>query len=602
MKKNTLYIILIVVNLLFIAFFLVQYTSATYPLVGHDFRLYIPRLIDSHLFYKVNGLAIEWYTPSFGGGLPAYPNPLQMQFSLPQLFTWYFNPWVAILISVVIFTIIGFLVMFFLLKDCLEFQSLPAILGALFFVGNGFFIEHIVVGHVNFITFPLIVIPIFALIHPKLPAWLAGSLIAFTGMILINSGGVYIGIICIFSLLLTLPVIYFIKPGLLTWRRVFSVIIWGSILTFLLCGSKLYAISALMKSFPREMHDHYFVDWFTSVWGMIAQLIGTMTALPLLRLISKNSLNFVVRLTKWTGSPYGFWELDTSLSPVLIFLLIWGAVKALFHKPKMDRTAILKKIIAGSILVFSIILVVQFSTARGFFFDHLRELPVLQSTRTNSRFTAAFILPFILLGIYTYNNLIQKMIIRNNILIFIFLDTIALVSLGAYYLLPISVQSRFFDPQNLLGTYNKIQSGEVFPVNKIIPAMNDYEVFQAQASNTINHYDPLYSGSFFLPLVHEGSVFDISDGYYNMTDPTGYVFPSENGTKLFSRIPISDYAKLEDFVNRRQVDWKLPWIQILLDWLAALTVLSELGAILIFLLGKRFPLPKLFRFLQYHQR
>jgi hypothetical protein len=81
-----------VVNLLFIAFFLVQYTSATYPLVGHDFRLYIPRLIDSHLFYKVNGLAIEWYTPSFGGGLPAYPNPLQMQFSLPQLFTWYFNP------------------------------------------------------------------------------------------------------------------------------------------------------------------------------------------------------------------------------------------------------------------------------------------------------------------------------------------------------------------------------------------------------------------------------------------------------------------------------------------------------------------------------
>ena len=156
MKQRRLYTFLIVLNLLIISLFLVQYTNAAYPLVGHDFRLYIPRLIDSHLYYKVNGFGIEWYTPSFGGGLPAYPNPLQMQFSLQQLLTWFFNPWVAILIAIIIFTIIGFLVMYFLLEDCFEYQPLPAILGAVFFVANGFFIEHIVVGHVNFIPFPLL--------------------------------------------------------------------------------------------------------------------------------------------------------------------------------------------------------------------------------------------------------------------------------------------------------------------------------------------------------------------------------------------------------------------------------------------------------------
>jgi hypothetical protein len=114
--------------------------------------------------------------------------------------------------------------------------------------------------------------------------------------------------------------------------------------------------------------------------------------------------------------------------------------------------------------------------------------------------------------------------------------------------------------------------------------MNDYEVFQAQASNTINHYDPIYGSSSFLPLVHEGSVFDIEAGYYNMNDPTGYVFPTENGSKLFSRIPISDYNKLVDFINRRQVDWKLPAIQIALDWTAGLTFITEILAFLIFIL------------------
>ncbi|MBE3142458.1 MAG: hypothetical protein IMZ61_00830, partial [Planctomycetes bacterium] len=80
-------------NILVIALFLVLYTNATYPLVGHDFRLYLSRVIDTHLYYKVNGFSIQWYTPSFGGGLPAYPNPNQIQFSLIQLLTWFTNPW-----------------------------------------------------------------------------------------------------------------------------------------------------------------------------------------------------------------------------------------------------------------------------------------------------------------------------------------------------------------------------------------------------------------------------------------------------------------------------------------------------------------------------
>ncbi len=108
MKKSGLYTILIIINILVIVLFLVQYTNASYPMVGGDYRLFISRLLDSHLYYKANGLSIEWYTPNFGGGLPAYPNPLQMQFSLPQLMTWFINPYSAVFVSTAIYIAIGF--------------------------------------------------------------------------------------------------------------------------------------------------------------------------------------------------------------------------------------------------------------------------------------------------------------------------------------------------------------------------------------------------------------------------------------------------------------------------------------------------------------
>jgi hypothetical protein len=543
-------------------------------------------LIDTLLHYKVNGISIQWYTPSFGGGLPAYPNPLQMQFSFQQFFTFFLNPWQAILASSVVYIIIGFWVSFLFLRDSLELNQFSAVLGANFFVASGFFIERLVVGHADKITYPLIIIPLYALFHRKIPAWLSGVFISITGAILLNSGGVYIGVICFFTTLITIPCIYFFKPSLFNRRKLVLVVLWSALLTALLCGSKLYAVSTFMQSFPREVHDKYFVDWFTSVGGLILQLVGVMTTLPFLNLIGKSSLVYVVRLAEWTGSPYGFWELETSISPVLIFLLIYGVWLILSHKPALERTSLLKKTIAGLCIIFSILLVVQFSTARGFLFESLKDLPLLKSLRTNTRFTSSFILPLAMMGAIIFDHWSKKRSGKVLFSTFGILNGISLVFLWAYYLLPMSVQGRNFEILSVLDTYTMVRSGEIFPVNKIIPAMNDYEVFQARASNVTHHYDPLLGENSFRPLVHEGSVFDIEDGFYNFSDPTGYIFPGINNSELFSRIPVSDESKMIDFINRRQVDWKLPTVQIILDWAAGCTFILEICAIFIFLARK----------------
>ena len=594
MKQRNIAFVFIFLNIVVLSVFFIRYSGATYPIVGNDYKLFISRLIDTHLYYKVNGFGIQWYTPSFGGGLPAYPNPLQMQFSLPQLITWFFNPWVAVMASTIIYLVIGFIVTFLFLQDVLEFNSFSAILGANFFIGSGFFIERVIVGHVDKISLPLIVIPVFAFYSRKLPPWLGGMIISIIGAILINSGGVYIGVMCLFTFILTIPLIYLLRPQLVSWRRIPTVFIWGTIFTFLLCGSKLYAITNLMRNFPREVFDHYFVTWYSSIGGVIFQLIGVMTSLPILRLIGKNSMVFVVRLAKWTGSPYGFWELDTSISPVLSFLLIGGVWMVLSHRPRLDKANLIKKMIAGICLLLLIILVVQFSTARGFLYELVKGLPIFNSLRTNTRFTASFILPLALLGAKVFDQWTRQKSVSRIWIVYVLLNVASLVSLWAYFLLPLEVQGRNFDVTYLLDTYSKIQAGNTFPVKRIIPAMNDYEVFQAQASNTVGHYDPIYGINSFRPLVHEGSVFDIQDGFYNITDPTGYVFPSENGSKLFSRIPVSDYNKLMDFINRRNVDWKLPIIQITLDWAVGITFPLELLVILVYLARKWIPFPKMF--------
>jgi len=79
---------------------------------------------------------VQWYTPSFAGGRPVFSNPEDFQFSLPQFLMWVVNPWIAVLTSLLIYIIIGFIATYYFLKILLGLGSLASILGAVFFVAN----------------------------------------------------------------------------------------------------------------------------------------------------------------------------------------------------------------------------------------------------------------------------------------------------------------------------------------------------------------------------------------------------------------------------------------------------------------------------------
>ena len=331
-----------------IVFFLVQYTNAGYPLVGHDYRLFLTRLLDSHLYYKANGLGIEWYTPNFGGGLPAYPNPLQMQFSLPQLVTWFVNPYDAIFISTAIYIAIGFLFTCLFLNKVLGLKPFSAILGADFFLINGFLIERVGGRSRQFPDFS-------SHNHSHLcDIQFQTSRLARRHLDCIHrccAGLFRWGIYCRHWPLFRSrhhPVGIFPETRVILLAKDAAGfnLGWSSDGTSMRIETICNCIN-ICDSFLEHTHDQFGVNWITGLFGMLFQLAGTMNWYPILGLIHKTSASYILRLIAWTKTPYGFWELDSSVAPGLLFLLFYGVLLVFLRRPRFEmRKDILKKVIA----------------------------------------------------------------------------------------------------------------------------------------------------------------------------------------------------------------------------------------------------------------
>jgi hypothetical protein len=580
--------LLIILNILAIGVFIIWFCNRDYPMIGHDYRLFMPYMIDSYLHQKINGLTVQWYTPSFAGGRPVYSSPEDLQFSLPQFLMWVVNPWSAVLTSLMVFITVGFIATYYFLKKLLGLGALASILGAVFFIANGFYFDHAAVGHITFQEFPLFAVIVIIFTHPRLPTWLGGVILSLMITILLYSGLHNISFFPLISLVF-LPLLYLIKPSLLNWKKMLWIASIGGILAALLCGSKANAVYTYMASFSRLTQDNYTTNLLTGMLGMIHHLLGTMTLAPFYQLINpQNNTGFVEDLIKSSGSSYMYWELDASLSPALLLLLAGGAFTFLLHKRNLKGPIHKKRLIAEVCLILAVWLVIEFTLAKGIIYPLVRNLPILSSLRANVRYVCAFIFPLAVVGAVIFDNWTKNWKSKANVLIvFILLDGIALGSLLAFRSLPIKDLQFASDVRPILDTYDKIRyKGATFPIKYVFPDDNPWSVFEDNATNLIDPYNVQFESlewGGYRTAMHAGTVYDIDNGYYNIMDPTGYLFPESNGSFKYARIPTTEKAQFLDFINRRQPKWRLPRRQQVLDWTALITLIAELGILLAYL-------------------
>ena len=447
---------------------------------------------------------------------------------------------------------------------------------------SGYFIEHLAAGHLGHLGFTLLPCFLIALLEARLSPAARGGLLALLGAILVYSSGFYPAVFIGLSMLICLPLAYLVKPQLFEWRRLGLSVAFGLVFTIGLDGSKLWAVNAFMSQFPRLASDTYNVSLRTALTGLALQLAGTMTLAPVYWARGLRPVLLRDLLQAYTGAYVGYWELDLSLTPVLWPVLAAGGVALIIAAIRRQlKRPTLRQWLAGLALIIAVELALEFTLARGWFYPFLIQLPILRSLHVNPRFGSVFILPLALAGALVIQRLAGRRSARSTWAIYGALNLVALALLGTYVMLPKNqLQQRGFNVQGSVDLYGRIRDeNQTYPVKEIRADLRDPQVIENNASD-LHPAETIfgYLMAQYKPQLHQGPVTDFSDGAYNMTDPTGFVYPQANGTSAFERI--KDPAVLEAFVERKQPgEWKLPVAQELLDVLAGVTLVIVLGVV-----------------------
>jgi hypothetical protein len=571
-------VVFLSLNLVVICLALVGFMNIGYPKVGHDYSYQIPQLLDTALHFRYNGVTIQWYTPTFGGGLPAFPNPNNLQFSFPSALSLLIEPWQAIEFSSVFIVSLGFLACTYFFSRILKLHWTSSLLGAIFFSANGFILERTAVGHLGYQTFPILAIFIISLLSTSVPRPFNVLIFALATALVTQQAGYFVLIIFGLSLLITIPLIYIFQPDLFSWKRFFAVLIMGALIALLISASKLAAVYAFMRFFPRQISDSYPTNPIFGLFGIILQLLGTMNLVPLMWIARLNPILLPGIMVKTTGAMYGYWEFDMSLTPV-VFGIILAAANRFFHRPQKYLRKLEKdnKWIAFILLLFSIILCTEFTLANGWIYSNIRNLPILSSMHVNARFAAAFLFPFAMIAAIIHNSWTHKWSKRKSFNVFLLLNLLSLIPLGFYFTLDNDIQGRIYDISQSTSIFNNIRVGDTYDISRIGVTADNTQALKNNTSN-LNPYEPIfgYALESFHPEIKAGSIWEASNGYFNMTNPTGYVFPEINASRPFERIRIGDKSKMNAFVKHYQPDWKIPFYQQILDWVSLSTLIVSL--------------------------
>jgi hypothetical protein len=585
-KKEFMKVVTIsAICILVYSYFIATYLGRIYPVIGHDFSVFIPRLTDIYIHYLVNGPTIQWFSPSFGGGLPAYANPQHIQFSLPQLITIFFDPWQSIIISIIIYIALGYIGGYLFFKKVIGLNWTTSILASLLFLINGFFIMHMSVGHLSFISFTLLPLILYFLFRQN-SGWLieATTISIILGSI-IYGAGFHVSMIFIFTSIIFLPLLYFFKSELFEWKTLLTRISVSLLLTLGITASKLGAVYSLMKIFPREIFFSRDISWAEGIISIVGQLLGTMTLAPIYWLVTRNLLLYKENIVAMMRGNSGLWEIDIALSPLLWGILILGIF--LFIKDVKQHKKINKKqwISLGILLVASM-LIVNIILANNPVYSVFKTLPVFKSLGITLRYTAAFIFPLVLLGALSYERFIYKFKSSvREILLCLAIITV-FVFLIPYYRIPPAFVGQWFNGDQLIQQYQRIKAGSIPQIDQIAE-INDWDSFENNASS-ISPHDPLYGnivGNYHSEIT-AGSIYTIEDGYYNMNNPVGFIYPELNNTHPYERIKVDEKDKLLDFTNYKQPDWKIPQFQYILNIISLITVIA-VGLIIIYFSYKR---------------
>jgi len=510
-----------------------------YPYVGTDHDFVFPKMLDTYAFIRKNGLIdIQMWT-SLGGGTPAYGDPQSYQFSLPTLLNLIFTPYISILITIVVMTLIGWFSCREILKFIVASKTGVIELVATMFMVNGFYIQHMLAGHYNYNMYPLCFLAIYLLFVFHGPSLLTASLLSLVGSYVIYAGGYYMALIILMACILSWPLFSVIKGVSLI--KTLRIAVMSAAIALALSISKLNAVYDFMRNYPR-LHD-------TEVMTSLMSPLYALFFVPywkFMKWLSDGGLSF----TNIGESIYGvilpIWEMDFSLNPVLIFYALAGLI--LLIKKDLRKNYIPVLIFLGLLFIYIVII-----TGKTALFPYIKSLPLFKSLHVNARFLSAIFPSLLILVGFAIAMRLKKI---NEVKFLMMAVLVHGFFYFNFYMKNNHALELKHDSRIAIQIYKDASKN---PLE--ITCISDQNDLGAMSKGCVSSrtYQPIFGYDLekFKPKsqLAEGSIQGLKEGYFNFHDPRQFISNNHLLDEKLSLIPLEDQENLVRLLSYDAPNW-----------------------------------------------
>ena len=506
--------------------------------LGHDYAYFLTQLLDGFFWYNANGLlAVPWFTPSFCGGLPKFANPQALYYSVPQFLSFLTDPLTSVRLTLLAFSAFGFWGFYLLQRRIFSLSRSTALLGGTLFLFNTLYSSRMLIGHLTFHSFMLGPLIWFLLLRPlepgtASPRWRFCFDVACAALLI-----AYVASTALPHVLFPILVVALLAALLQDLlrcdgfrARIFAAkFALSSLLALSLCSAKLVAAQSFLNHFPRTLYPLPGVSSLFDLAHLTLRSVFFSTPDALVREVVVNS--------RWQLAHH---EFEYGITALPLGLLIAGAVLQLYRlrstRPQrgLRRGQWVALLGACALLVLPLALNYYTPAWNGL----LKSLPIIGNSSVLFRWFSIYVPIAILLATVTlerspvlreYRSSIASIGIATVIAFNLFADR-------SYY------QRQAYDPGPVLEAYEETRSASWSPAIARIAVHRDASgrEFLAEGRNDVLVrgesqllcYETLFGfrlESFPRGALKEGPTLELRDGFFNIKDPSCYLFPEENG-------------------------------------------------------------------------
>lgn len=559
-------------------------------LVGPDYSLFFPNLLTGYYWYLRNGLfEIPWFSPSQCAGFPFFSDPNVPYFSVPQFMTFFVSPMTAVQITFALFSLIGFVGAYWLMRRAFLASRSAAFLAGVLFLFNGFFISRMLVGHLTFHPIALAPVLLAAILPPGSDPY--GSLrsvavrasIAAACLAYMFQAGMVHGIP---PVLITAAVLILIH-GLLFGQRLapWLTLAGAGAGALLLSAGKLVSEFALLANLPRDFYPLPGIPGFFATFKLALQAVFFS--------VPGNAPETIA------NSPFlvDRHEFDSGVSAVPLVLIAVVVVQAVLFNAWRKKLAHLQRgtVVALLATILLLIVPVLLNWYEPGWNAFLKSLPYLGNSSNLVRFFSAYMLVAIVLAALALDHIrLPSSFLR------IGRPALAAAGVGVLLIQQLAI-SRSFEPQfgydigRIEAAYARSQVNDIqstgTPADVPGGGRNDAMVtgrsqvfcYQPLLGYQLEKFkrDPLQPGQMLRPI---GDVL-------NVKNPACYIYPAENGCQPGDHFKATQLDAAKAFLSYRPFPFELPASQKIADWLSLLAFLGLIavwvGAAASWLLARR---------------